>query len=55
MDSCAYMCSCLNSGVGQEGGRPGEKGWEAGEERAGSRRPKVAGTGRNGEISRNIS
>ena len=33
--------------MGQEGESPGEKGWEVGEGRAGSRRPKVAGTGRN--------
>ena len=32
---------------GQEGMSQGEKGWEAGEERAGSEIPKVAGTGIN--------
>lgn len=35
------------SGGGQGGGRPGEKGRDVGEVRAGSGIPKVAGTGRN--------
>ena len=36
-----------DSGVGQEGRSPEEMGQEAGEKRAGSMSPKVAGTGRN--------
>ncbi len=36
----------LKCGGGEGGGSPGEKGWEAGEGRVGSRIPKVAGTGR---------
>ena len=46
-------------GGGQGGGRPGEKGAggvrEAGEEGAGSRIPKVAGSGRKREKLRNIA
>ena len=49
----------LLSGVGQGGGRPGEKGaggvQEAGEEGAGSGIPKVAGSGRKREKLRNIA
>ena len=48
-----------NSGGGQGGGRPGEKGAggvrEAGEEGAGSGIPKVAGSGRKREKLRNIA
>ena len=49
----------LESGVGQGGGRPGEKGAggvrEAGEEGAGSGIPKVAGSRRKREKLRNIA
>ena len=49
----------MNFGGGGQGGRrPGEKGaggvWEAGEEGAGSRVPKVAGSGRKRENLCNI-
>ena len=48
----------LSGGGGQGGGRPGEKGVggvrEAGEEGAGSRIPKVAGSGRKREKLYNI-
>ena len=49
----------VTSGVGQGGGRPGEKGAggvrEAGEEGTGSGIPKVAGSGRKREKLRNIA
>ena len=53
------LCSLVDSGAGQGGGRPGEKGAggvrEAGEEGAGSGIPKVAGSGRKREKLRNIA
>ena len=46
---------CIYSKI-QEGRSPGEKGWEAeaGEERAASWIPKVAGEGRNGKFLQHI-